>query len=272
MEKILAELFINGKVETMYILIFVIVILWLFKEVRARYIKDDETTINRIDKSLESLGVLEGSMIKYLDSSTDENKKLVKEAISKSYSHLPQRLYKDASLIMDDLKRDKIKSFLGEIRKEVTRYKLVQEKKFPIFFGESASDIVNYYWHYFRTFFIPFTMTYAHLMLIFLVIYVMAYWNQPSVQWQDKISFTLNSVSVMVLIILFITVFDIILEKKFNHSLWIWLLVTTFLVGFYLMVISQIWYISIILLLYCIFFIFFVFPKTISKRKINEIS
>lgn len=69
--KEIIDLLLAGN-KTIYIIIALFIMIWIFKEVRIRYLKDLDFEISRIDQALKVYGELEIKIMKYLDNENDK--------------------------------------------------------------------------------------------------------------------------------------------------------------------------------------------------------
>ncbi|MBU5676821.1 hypothetical protein KQI88_10360 [Alkaliphilus sp. MSJ-5] len=77
----------------------ILILLWLFKEVRITYLKDRDFEIARIEQVLKVYGDLEVKILRYLENEKKESQYSLQQTISASYSFLSREIFKNVKII-----------------------------------------------------------------------------------------------------------------------------------------------------------------------------
>ncbi|QAY67536.1 hypothetical protein [Paenibacillus protaetiae] len=124
--------FIKGSfpntTEAILAVVFLILVAWMYKELRASYIENNKSDQQRLDKALDSYSELDLEIYKYIQDKSDLFS--VIEKVSKSVVFLPTDLLKQYDYLKrienDNELKEVLKEFQQGILKEISRLKFKQ--------------------------------------------------------------------------------------------------------------------------------------------------
>ncbi|QDS35519.1 hypothetical protein [Brevibacillus brevis] len=260
MEKELYNFFMKGDQEKATYLLIILVTIWLFKEMRSRYIQFDDSKTARFDKTLEIYGALEVSIVLYLKEQNETTAKNLYECISRSYSALSRNIHKLVSSFLETHEVDKLIEILVELRKESSELKYEQSRK--TYQLNNTEDYLGYYWNHFKTFFVPVFLTFVTVVVI-LFSFVFSYnFLKPEISWMTRINLFALIFSGAFLLFFVMTMLDMLMAKRFKHSWKNWLII----IGIIMIVIFSINFESpIISAIFIVIFSMFFMPKLLKR-------
>lgn len=258
--KEIIDLLLAGN-KTIYIIIALFIMIWIFKEVRIRYLKDLDFEISRIDQALKVYGELEIKIMKYLDNENDkEIHTSLLESISLSYSYLSRKLYRKCKNYLEDMNKNNLEQLLILLRKEIDSMNYEQNNRIDI----EKKEMITYFTNILKPFFIPVVITFMTLLLVLLVSLFGLSMSNPTLEWYKKL-WIASTFGSGYLFLLFVYVFiSILTSKKFKNEWlnWIYVLVTLVLIVF----IFYFEFLSIFYFIFLIYFVFFKFPKMMIRE------
>ncbi|KOR90366.1 hypothetical protein [Paenibacillus solani] len=247
--------------QTIYIIIALLVLVWIFKEVRTRYLKDLDFEISRIDQILKVYGELEIKIIKCLENESDKEKHIsLLETISLSYSYLSRKLYHKCKDYLEDMSKNNLEQLLRILRKEIDSMNYEQNNRIDI----EKKEMITYFANILKPFFIPVAITFMTLLLVIIASLFGLSMSNPALEWHMKL-WVASTFGSGFLFLLFAYVFvSILTNKKFKNKWvnWIYILVTLML----FILIFYIDYLSIFCFVFLIYFLFFRFPKMMKRE------
>lgn len=260
MEKELYNFFISGDQENATYLLFILLTIWLFKEMRSRYIQFDDSKAARFDKTLEIYGTLEVSIVLYLKEQNETTSKNLYECISKSYSALSRNIHKLVSGFLETHEDKTLIEILKELRKESSELKYEQSRK--TYQLNNTEDFLGYYWSHFKTFFVPVFLTLVTVVLLLFSIVFSYNFMKPEMSWMTRINLLSLIFSGGFLLFFVMTMLDMLIAKKIKHSWKNWLTIT----GVIMIVILSIFFeLPIISVVVIIIFSTFIMPRLLKR-------
>lgn len=80
----------NNQTETLILAGIIVVVVWLYKEIRNTYIESEKLNIERANKALEVYAELQIELCKYIDNKTSEAS--LETKLTKAYPYFPKSL------------------------------------------------------------------------------------------------------------------------------------------------------------------------------------
>ncbi|ARU62765.1 hypothetical protein CBW65_18665 [Tumebacillus avium] len=116
----------------LFVIVYIGVFLWLYKELRKEDSERTGKVLERFDKTVETLGKLENSLLQYLEGTKDrEAQKQMYDLIGSSYPYLQISLIEKIQGIFTDTSTEYGKECIDLIRKEVRVLKNYNEGAVP---------------------------------------------------------------------------------------------------------------------------------------------
>ncbi|MBW7474726.1 hypothetical protein K0T92_08205 [Paenibacillus oenotherae] len=235
MEKILIDLFMNSKIEVLFWTLFIWVILWVFKEIRTKYIKDGEAANDEIRKLLEVYGQLELVIDRYRNDQSDENRQRMSEEMANAYPYISRKLFKKWTVVKEASYRiDETNAFQEALTKEIAQHKYEQSNRSPIFRGEGTMGNFEYFMGNFKSFITPMILTFFALMMALSVFLLLHFIYDTDNDWRNKVWIFFNVFNFVLFLIVFIQSMEHIFDKHYRHSLWNWNVTLLFIIIFIL--------------------------------------
>ncbi|MGG0794555.1 hypothetical protein ABE137_11180 [Brevibacillus laterosporus] len=250
MEKEVFNFLKNGDHETATYLVLVLIAIWLFKEIRIRYIHLDDAKEVRLDKTLEAYGALEISILMFLKEQNETTSKNLYESIIKSYSLVSSKLHKLLANYLDFNEDNKLREILKELRIETVNLKNEQSKL--VNKSSNSQEHIQYYGGYLKTFIFPLGLTLFTLAIILYSIPFLYEFMRPENSWISRIHQFSIIISVIFLILFGSFVFDNLLENKIKHSWKNWLVIGGFIVGVIVPMVFKMSFISVVIIIFYI--------------------
>lgn len=260
MEKEVINLIINGKPDVAYTILAILIAIWLFKEFRSRYIKDEDFETKQLYEIAIIFGQLEYSILQYLRYQDETTLSQLNEKISCCRTYLPRKLFKKLDSYCIDPNPDVLKLFLNELRTEISLINYEQSKKIKIF----KSDIIKYFFSSIKSILIPIAMT-TFTMIAFFSIFLFGFLVNAQSTWYQKLHLFAAGVNGLLVIILIYFSTELMIEKRFNYTWKNWLLLFGMIIVFFVLILIKYAVFSYIILV--VLYIFFAFPRMIKKTE-----
>lgn len=246
----LVDLLLRGNTKFWYV-IFLFVTLWLFKEIRSRYIKEYDFEISRLDKVIEVYGLIEMNIITYLKYYDEEASKSLFEKMSASYPYISDNLYSKWANFIEEPSRHKLEKYLYDLRKETAYLKREQETRIPMV----KKNIFMYCISHIKTFFMPAYITLIVLLILLMLVVSFFITTDEKLNIYEKLNIFSIGFGILIFLILVYFVGQLILDKKFKHTLPNWTLLLGLLASLIVLIVLKLTFIFLILyFLYMIYF------------------
>lgn len=253
------ELILSGDSSILTILL-VLLLVWLFKEIRMRYVRDIDLETIRIEQILKVCGELELKIIRQLEYDNKESRDSLLNSISTSYSFLSRELFKKCVSCYDNRSKSELESLLIILREEISSMNYEISKRTDI----KKKDVIEYYINILNQFFIPAVITFGTLLLLMLIIVFVTTMNNPEVGWFNKLWISAQLGSSFILFFFIYVLFSMWIDKKLKNKLKNWIYIILVFLVFALT--WHIPYFGIIYFCALLYFIFYKFPKVIQHN------
>lgn len=248
------DLMVSGN-STIWLIILAVFVIWMYKEIRNKYLKDYDFETSRIDKILEVYGSLEIIIAKKLKYSDNEIEEEMYKLFSMNYAYLSRDLYRNWKQYYLNPEQEKLETILEKIRSEISELNYEQANRIDI----NKKDIIEYYMRSLKPFITPMMITTLTIILLFAVLMLVFYVMNPQNLWYRKVDLVLATFTGY-LSLLFLYVFiNLLLEKRIVHGLKNWFITSITLIGIGLVVTVK--YTAIIFLPWLIYYMFVYFSK-----------
>lgn len=227
MEKELYSFFLRGDEEKAIYLLIILLAIWLFKEIRNRYLQTEDSKVARFDIILEAYGSLEVSIVLYLKEQNETNAKNLYENISKSYPAFSRNIHKLVTGFLETHEDDKLNEILHELRKELSELKYEQSQK--SYQLHHARGYLGYFWSHFKTFCVPIFITLVTVVVILFAILFLYDFLTPEQSWMTRINLLALIFSSGFLFVFAVTFVDLLMAKKLTHGWKSWSSLTGFI-------------------------------------------
>lgn len=250
-------------------IILIVLVFWMYKELRNTYLENNKSNQQRIDKALDAYSDLEFEIYKFFNERSDLF--TVIEKISKATSILPhefiQKYIKIKETTEENLKKDLLHEFHKEIGKEIVSLKSRQLDSITLRNDEDIFMIVD---RYIKTkiapFGVPFIHTYVNIsFLMLLVLFAISLLSATSPKEQIFI-FSLVCSTLFYLLFLYLIISEGFIKNRFKHSFTNWILFLLFAVGLpSFMIFIGTWFRGVV-----IFILIFIYGIFAGKKCMKE--
>ncbi|WP_434748735.1 hypothetical protein [Paenibacillus amylolyticus] len=155
--------------------VFIIFMIWMYKELRASFLENRKNDQQRIEKALETYTEAEIETFKYINNKSDFY--LSVEKISKCLVLLSPRLVEMFNKLKEETnhidQRAAIIMFRKELNKEITLLK--SEQVNPIITSDSSGDLMATIENFAKSKVAPFLLPVFHTYLIFVLVFVILF-------------------------------------------------------------------------------------------------
>jgi hypothetical protein len=258
------KFFQSNDKETIVAAFIIVVVIWIYKEVRNNYIESDRLTAERINKALEVYGELGVELSNLLHRKSNEN--LLDTKLSKSYPYLPKRLLeKFMEWKLDGEKEENIQNLLEKLNIEIIRLKRKQKDPVSYLMDNTAIGSIELFLHNTKvgTFIQPLKFLTGIVFIIIMGIIIgYSFILADTVKRVYILLATMNFIFYFMEFLLYV---DIVVEKRFISSFKNWILIILFIIIPAILLFLGQWYLAILsTVLFWIHTIIFL-PKNIRR-------
>ncbi|PRA03859.1 MULTISPECIES: hypothetical protein [Paenibacillus] len=265
--------FIKGVVPNngTYLMITVIIVLlfWMYKELRANYLESIKLDQQRFEKALEIYTEAEIEVYKYVQRKTDFYDAV--EKISKATVLFPNRLVETFNRLREEDnqidQRAGMMSFRKELQKEISFLK--SEQVNPLITSDSSGDLVVTIESFFKSkiapFAIPLFHAYLNFILLILVLYFILSLISASTAIEGISIFLLSFDLYSYVIILFAIISEGFIKKRFIHKIYNWTFLIIFLFIPIVFLFNRDWYVGLVIFLLFTFYIGYFRKKSLKN-------
>ena len=254
---------LKNQIHNPYLLLFVLIILWLVKEVKEIYNDEKIQIVARLDKQLEALGLLEVSIIDLLNNCNNESKNSLNNNISKSYPYITSSQIICLKKYLETSDIQVLNNFLLEMNKEIIQLKKEQEKRIQLV----GNGSLNKFEYIVNNTIIPII---APLFITFIIIITMIMVFALYFLYIDKYSSlgylyaTLVLSNVVFIAMIFFGTLDAISMQNIKNTLTNWsiFIASIILLSILSILCIKVWYgYGIIACFVCFLYLAYLFPK-----------
>ncbi|TDL53795.1 hypothetical protein E2R60_12140 [Paenibacillus dendritiformis] len=251
-------------------IIFIILVFWMYKELRNNYLENSKTNQQRIDKALDIYSELELEIFKYFSERADLFS--VTEKMSKASSLLPYDLLKKCITFKETteeaLKDELLLEFHNEVKNEIYRLKLKQIDSVTY---RSDKNIMSGIDFYVKTkiapFGIPLVYTYFNFVILLLLILLTALLVSVPTIKQQVLIFSLFFSAVSYTMVFYLIIGEGFVKRRFKNSIENWILFVAFVIGLPLIVLfTGFWFRGIIVLIIILVYGFYAGQKCMKDQ------
>ncbi|WP_017691502.1 hypothetical protein [Paenibacillus sp. PAMC 26794] len=265
---LIKELFARD-ISTTLATVFIIFMVWMYKELRTNYLENRKIDQQRFEKALEIYTEAEMEVYKYINNRSDFF--LSVEKISKASVLFPPRLVENFNKMKEENnsfdQRAAMINFRKELHKEIALLK--SEQINPIITSDSSGDLMVSIENFAKSKVAPFLTPVFHTYLIFILLFVVLFFISSLFTARSA----LEGIEIVLLFfdltIYFILLCAIISEGfmkgRFNHKGYNWPLFIIFCITPVVFIFTTVWYV-----VSCIFLLFLFYMSYVRKKSFNR--
>lgn len=212
-----------GGNQNVWVIILLLLIMWLFKEIRARYIQLTDAEPIRIDKTLEIYGKVEFHLTS--DEVTDRQ---AEEYISGHYSYFSRELFNLWEIYKKNKSSEEKEYFILKLKEEISSLQLEQSTRMDLL----KKDIISYFIRFLQSFFMPAFITFITIMIMISVLFFSINLVDVDIAWYDRAISIVTFFNSCLFLLFSIVLSQIIMEKRFKHSVRYWIQLALIGIGF----------------------------------------
>lgn len=251
----------------LFTVIFILITLWMFKQLRTSYIESSNSNIQRTDKAIDYYSDLEFEIYRYFNDKSDFMP--IADKISKASSLMPIKILEKCNQCKKENDLEKRNDLLKELHKQLQNeiISLKNTQSDPVTFKsiDSIFLIENYIKTKISPFLIPLAQTFINLILLLVVISLTFTVISATSLTQKTLYISLIFVVVFYALLVHLIISQVIIKKRFDNSVLNWFLFSLFLILPPVFFFIGSWYRGII-----IFILMIIYAIYVSKKSIKE--
>ncbi|WP_315370676.1 hypothetical protein [Paenibacillus xylanexedens] len=249
--------FIKGLIPndgvSLLVIVIIILLFWMYKELRANYLESSKLDQQRFEKALEIYTEAEIEVYKYVQRKTDFYHAV--EKISKATVLFPNRLVETFNRLREEDnqidQRAAMINFRKELQKEISFLK--SEQINPLITSDSSGDLMVTIESFVKAkiapFAIPFFHAYLNIILLIIVLYFILSLIAASTAIEGIEVFLLSFDLYLYFIILFAIISEGFIKKRFIHNIYNWIFLIIFFFSPIVFLFTREWYVVFVIFL-----------------------
>ncbi|WP_127537570.1 hypothetical protein [Paenibacillus illinoisensis] len=251
------------------VIVIVVLLFWMYKELRANYLESKKVDQQRIEKAIDIYTEAEIEVYKFVHRKTDFYYAV--EKVSKASVLFSNRLVEKFNTLREEDnqmdQRAAMINFQKELQKEIVLLK--NEQHNPLITTDSSRDLMLSIENFVKTkiapFIIPLFHTYLNFMLLILALYFILSLISASTVIEGIEIFLLSLDIYIYFIILCAIISEGFIKKRFDRTIYNWIAFIIFVLTPLVLLITKAWYVVLVIFLLFAFYIGYVNKKTLKK-------